>query len=160
MKRLDFKRAFCLTMVASLLASCASLETTISSPGVSLRNVTVQELDFSGQTFLLGFDVTNPNPFPLPVKSIAYGVELDGQQFAAGRTESAFTVAAQGDAEFAISVKLDLLRTAPKLLHVVHDAVTQDIPYKLKGELGIGIPLVKPVSFETNGEIRLYASQR
>jgi len=159
MKQLDFKRAFCLAMVSSLLASCAGLETTISSPGVSLRNVTVQDLDFSGQTFLLGFDVTNPNPFPLPIKSIDYGVELDGQHFAGGRTLSEFTVGAQGDAEFAISVKLDLLRTAPQLLHIVREAATSDVPYRIKGELGIDIPLVKPVSFESSGEIRLYASQ-
>jgi LEA14-like dessication related protein len=135
------------------------MATTVGAPGVSLRNVHVQDVDFSGQTFLLGFGVTNPNPFPLPIKSVSYGVELDGQHFAGGRTESAFTVAAQGDAEFAISVKLDLLRTAPQLLYIVHDAVTRDIPYTLKGELGIDIPLVKPIDFEATGEIRLYASQ-
>ena len=61
-----------------LLMACASTSDLISAPGVSLRNVEITDVDFSGQTFLLGFDVTNPNPFPLPVSTVSYAVELDG----------------------------------------------------------------------------------
>ena len=66
----------------SLLSGCASTGDILDTPNVSLRNIEVTDLDFSGQTFVLGFDVTNPNPFPLPVKTISYGVELDGYRFA------------------------------------------------------------------------------
>ena len=148
------------TTLALMLASCASLEPMVSAPGVSLRNVQVQKLEYKTQTFLLGFDITNPNPFPLPVNHVAYGVELDGQHFAGGSATSAFTVAAQSDAEFSISVELNLLRTAPQLLHVVHDGATRDIPYRLKGEIGVDIPFTKPLAFEANGEIRLFAANR
>lgn len=148
------------TTLALLLASCASMEPVISAPNVSLRNVQVQKLNFKAQTFLLGFDITNPNPFPLPVSHVSYGVELDGRHFAGGSASSAFTVGAQSDAEFSISVELDLLRTAPQLLYVIHDGVTQDIPYRLKGELGVDVPFTKPMAFESSGEIRLFANQR
>lgn len=147
-------------MLALLLASCATMEPMISAPGVSLRNVQVQKLDYKAQTFLLGFDITNPNPFPLPVNHVSYGVELDGQHFARGSAASAFTVGAQSDAEFAISVELDLVRTAPQLLYVVHDGATRDIPYRLKGEVGVDIPFTKPLRFESSGEIRLFADKR
>ena len=69
-----------------LLSACASTGSLIDAPNVSLRNVEVTDLDFSRQTFLLGFDVTNPNAFPLPVKNVSYGVELDGYRFASGST--------------------------------------------------------------------------
>lgn len=138
-----------------LFAACASLEQAVGTPGVSLRNVEATDLDFSGQTFLLSFDVTNPNPFPLPIRSIAYGVRLDGHRFARGKAESAFTVPAQSDGAFAISVELDLLRTAPQLLYSFRDSIERDIPYELDGEFGIGLPYVKPVSFSTTGEIRM-----
>jgi len=143
--------------LAILLTSCASIEPMISAPGVSLRNVQVKNLDYKAQTFLLGFDITNPNPFPLPINHVSYGIELDGQHFAGGSATSAFTVGARSDAEFSISVELDLLRTAPQLLYVVHDGVTQDIPYRLKGEIGVDIPFTKPLAFESSGEIRLFA---
>lgn len=145
-------------VLVCLLGACAGMETAISTPGVSLRNVAVSNIDFSKQTFVLSFDVTNPNPFPLPINYVSYGVSLDEQRFASGETVAAFTIPAQGDGEFAISVDLDLLRTAPQLLYTVRDGVTRDLPYELNGKLGIDIPFVERISFKTSGEIRLHAN--
>jgi len=143
-----------------LLSACASLENIVSAPQVSLRNVHVENIGFSSQTFILAFDVTNPNAFPLPIKSINYGVKLDGHRFVSGEAASKFTVPAGGDGEFAISVDVDLLQTAPELLFVVRDAARRDIPYSLEGRLGIDIPYTKPIKFENTGLIRLQASTR
>ena len=158
MIRRNVLRDMGLIAMAFSLTACASMESLVSAPGVSLRNVTVTNLGFSGQTFLLGFDVVNPNPFPLPVSEVSYGIELDGQAFANGETAAAFVIPAQGDGEFAISVQLNLLKTAPQLLYVIRDGVRGDIPYALTGVLGIDLPLVKPVSFRSTGEIHLQAS--
>jgi LEA14-like dessication related protein len=147
-----------LVAMTVLLSACASLESIVSAPNVSLRNVHVQEVGFDKQTFLLAFDVTNPNPFPLPIKSVSYGVRLDGHHFAGGEATSAFTVPAGSDGEFAISVDLNLLKTAPELLFIVRDAARRDIPYSLEGTLGIDIPYTKPVSFQSDGAIRLQAA--
>lgn len=146
-----------LILAACILSSCASMDTFVSAPGVSLRNVKLTDFGFSGQTFLLSFDITNPNSFPLPIKKVTYGVELDGQQFASGNVECEVVIAAQGDGEIVISVELDLLRTAPQLLYIVRDGATRDIPYELKGKLGVDIPFVKPLTFKRKGEIRLSA---
>lgn len=141
------------------LAACASLpENIISSPRVELRDVQVMGLGFDSQTFLLSFDVDNPNPFPLPVRHVRYGVRLDGQRFASGATESSISVPAGGKTEFAISVQLDLLNTAPQLLTIIRAGTRRDIPYALEGELGIDIPMTPPVSYRTDGTIRLDAS--
>jgi LEA14-like dessication related protein len=147
-------------LLASLFTACASTGNLISAPDVSLRNVQMTEVDFSGQTFLLGFDVTNPNPFPLPISAVSYAIELDGFRFARGETKGGFTVPASGDGEFAITVQLDLLRTAPQLLYIVRNGVMRDIPYGLSGKLGFDIPFTEPVSFSSSGEIRLQASAR
>lgn len=146
-----------LVLGASLLSACASTGPLVSSPGVSLRNVQLTDIDFSGQVFLLDFDVTNPNPFPLPVKAVSYGVELDGYRFATGQTKGGFTVPAMGDGEFAISVELNLLKSAPQLLHIVRGGAMRDIPYELTGTLGVDIPFVEPLEFASEGEIRLRA---
>ena len=54
------------------LAGCASLpENLISEPKVQLRDVQVIGLAFHNQTFLLSFDIHNPNPFPLPVNHVS-----------------------------------------------------------------------------------------
>lgn len=144
-------------LIACLMASCASMEQLVSEPRVSLRQVQVTELALDKQTFVLDFDVTNPNPFPLPIKAVSYGVELDGQRFASGATQSAFTVPAGSDGAFAISVNLNLLQTAPKLLFIVRDGVRRDVPYKLEGRFEIDMPFVRPLSFTSTGTIRLLA---
>lgn len=154
------KAALTILLSLSLLTACASTGDVISAPNVSLRNVEVTDLGFSGQTFLLGFDVTNPNPFPLPVSTVSYGVELDGHRFASGSTGGNFTVPASGDTGFAISVELDLLKTAPQLLYLVRDSLKSNIPYELNGQFGLDIPMVDPVRFKSSGEIRLTAVNR
>jgi len=148
-----------LLLATTLLLACASTGDLVSAPDVSLRNVQMTKVEFSRQTFLLSFDVTNPNPFPLPISTVSYGVELDSQRFASGRTQSGFTVPASGNGEFAISVELNLLKTAPQLLYIVRDGEKRDIAYELKGQLGVDIPLVKPMDFESSGAIRFLAQR-
>lgn len=150
-----------LTIVGLLMASvglgaCASLpESLISKPQVQLRDVKVVGLGFNNQTFLLSFDIKNPNPFPLPVNHVTYGVKLDGHRFASGKTPSEISVPASGDAQFAISVELDLLSTAPKLLSIIRDGVRGEVPYQLEGQLGLDLPLASSVSYSTEGAIGL-----
>ena len=143
-----------------MLTACASTGDLVSAPRVSLRNVEITDIDFTSQTFLLGFDVTNPNPFPLPISTVSYAVELEGYRFASGSTAAGFTVPSSGDAEFAISVELDLMKTAPQLLFIVRDSVRRDIPYTLSGKFGLDIPLIEPVRFETSGAIRMQSVSR
>jgi len=155
MKRRIVVRAQVALLIACLSA-CASLpESLVSTPSVKLSNVQVVGLGFRTQTFLLSFDVANPNPFPLPVSNVGYGVRLDGQRFASGETASKFTIPAGGDASFAISVDLDLLQTAPQLLSIVRDGTRQEIRYELEGRFGVDIPLTPTVKYRNSGRIRL-----
>lgn len=138
------------------LAGCASVsDSIVSMPRVELRDIDVVGLGFSGQTFLLSFEVSNPNAFPLPVNHVKYALKLDGQRFANGSTPCGITVPAGGQERFSISVDLDLLSTAPNLLSIVRDGSRTEIPYELKGQFGIDVPLAPTVSYRTDGSIRL-----
>lgn len=146
-------------LVLSLqLAACASLDELASAPGVSLRNVEVESLDFRSQTFLLSFGVTNPNTFPLPVRSVSYDVRLDGQRFASGAAACALSIPAGSDGEFSIRVDLDLLQTAPQLMFAMREGARRDIAYELQGELGIDISGIQPASFTKRGAVRLFSA--
>lgn len=146
-------------LVASMLLGCASTADLVDAPRVRLSNVDVTDIDLNNQSFILNFEVSNPNPFPLPVRAISYGVELDGFRFAGGETQCAFTVPAGGDGTFDISVDVDLMRTAPQLLFIVREAVRRDIPYELNGRFEVDIPLVPAVSFRNDGTIRFRAAE-
>ena len=153
-----FMMHFPIALLALCMSACASLpDKLVSTPRVDLNDVQVVGLGFKKQTFLLSFDVTNPNPFPLPVRSVGYGVRLDGQRFASGETSSDFTIPADGDASFSISVDLNLLQTAPHLLSIVRDGTRQDISYELEGRFGVDIPLIPAIKYRNSGKIRLSA---
>lgn len=153
---LEMKTRPIFVLLVLCLSSCAALPVNpVGSPEVYLRDVQVIDLGFKRQTFLLSFDVANPNPFPLPVRSVGYGVKLDGQLFASGETTSRFTVPAEGDASFAISVDLDLLKTAPQLLAIVRDGARQDVRYDLEGKFGVDLPLTPTLKYRDSGVIRV-----
>ncbi len=143
-------------VTAVLLCGCAAnLENVVATPRVQLTDVQVMGLGFKSQTFLLTFDVHNPNPFSLPISAVSYAVRLDGQRFASGNAPSKFSISAGGNTQFAISVDLDLLNTAPQLLSVIRQGARKDIGYELEGRLTVGIPLTPPVAYRTSGTIRL-----
>lgn len=144
--------------VALLMTACASLDNVVSAPKVSLVGVEVERLEATGQTFLLSFDVVNPNPFPLPVQSVSYGLELDGHRFLSGETHSAFSVPARGQEAFAISVEADLLRSAPALIYALRESIDRDVPYRVEGEFGVDLPYARPLSFRGEGKVRLSAA--
>ena len=143
------------TVALALMSGCAIIEDSISPPEVVLTAVKLEQIGFSGQTFKLSFDVSNPNGFPLPVNLIDYGVKLDGYRFASGETECDILVPARGETEFDISVELDLLRTAPALLAIVRDSGRNAIPYSVEGRVGLDIPATRPLGFEHSGAIRM-----
>ena len=145
-----------LALLGLALSGCATtMEDIVRSPSVELRSVEVVGLGFNGQTFLLSFNVENPNPFALPVSSVSYSVKLDGQRFASGQTAGEFSVPASGNGEFAISVDLDLLHSAPQLLSIVRQGVRKDVTYDLDGRFVVDLPLAPAVSFGNSGSIRL-----
>jgi LEA14-like dessication related protein len=144
-----------LLLVLALSACAAIPEDLVKAPSVNLSNVQAVGLGFTSQTFLLSFNVENPNPFPLPVRNIDYGVKLAGQRFASGETVSNFTIPAGGDTSFAISVDLNLLQTAPQLLSIVRDGTRRDIDYELSGQFGVDIPLTPPIKYHNRGIIHL-----
>jgi LEA14-like dessication related protein len=149
-------RSLALLAVLTGLGACETLpENLIEQPEIALRDVQVVGLGLNAQTFLLSFDISNPNPFPLPVKHVSYGVKLDGMRFATGSTPSEISVPADGATQFSISVELDLLNTAPALLSIVREGVRREVPYELQGELGIDIPLTPPVRYRSEGAIQL-----
>lgn len=140
---------------ALLLPACAGTGSLIDSPTVRLNSVSLDKVSFSKQTFLLGFDVSNPNGFPLPVKMVKYRLLLDEQRFAGGETAAAFTVPARGDDAFTISVDLDMLNTANQISTLLRGGMPEAVDYRLEGSLTVDIPFARPLPFSSSGVIQV-----
>lgn len=145
-----------MTMSAAIvLAACASPSQLIDKPSVELTAIEMHALSFTGQSFQLSFDVDNPNPFPLPVSSIRYHVQLADQSFVSGETPSDFMIPARGNGAFDISVELDVMNSASQLMSLLRGGFREPVEYELNGSLTVDIPYVKPVPFRTSGVIAI-----
>ncbi len=103
----------------------------------------------------MSFDISNPNPFPLPVTAVEYQLVFDDEKFAGGETQGSFTVPARGDDSFAISVDLDILSSATYLTSLFRGGFRENVSYKLQGRLTVDIPFVKPIPFSSSGIINM-----
>jgi LEA14-like dessication related protein len=152
---IEVLRKILLLIAVISLSACAGTGTVIESPSVNLIGVELTSANFQRQTFLLRFDVNNPNPFPLPVKAVEYRVDFDNEKFADGKTQGSFTVPARGDDSFAISVELDFLSSAKHLASLFEGGFRENISYELKGSLAVDIPFVHPLPFSSSGVIHM-----
>lgn len=141
--------------VAVALSACAATGTLVTTPSVKLTSVQISKIGFAGQTFLLAFDVDNPNSFPLPIRKIRYAVMLEKQKFARGETQCDITIPAHGEGEFVISVDIDILQSGAGLASIVRSGVRHNVLYKLDGSLALDIPLTRPISFSSTGTVNV-----
>ena len=139
----------------TVCGGCASGGSLVQSPQVELTSVEVSEINFTNQTFLLGFNVNNPNAFPIPVRGVSYRVRLNNEHFAGGDTQSNFTVPAGGDGNFVISVDLDLLKSGAQLASILRSGVHERVDYEVFGDLDVDIPFAPTLRFSNNGTIRV-----
>jgi LEA14-like dessication related protein len=138
-----------------VLSACAGTEAIVTTPKVDLVSVELEKASLNRQTFLLGFDVSNPNAFPLPVKAIRYRLMFDDERFAGGETAAAFSVPARGSERFVISVELDILNSAAQLSSLVRGGVREHVSYRVDGSLTVDIPFARPLGFASSGVIQV-----
>jgi LEA14-like dessication related protein len=148
-------RRLAVALVAISLSACAGTGTIVGAPTVDLTSVKLAEASLRRQTFHLGFDVGNPNPFPLPVKAVEYRVLFDDERFAGGETKGSFTVPAGGKDAFVISVDLDFLDTATQIASLFRKGVPRQVNYELQGSLTVDIPFTRPIPFSSTGVIHV-----
>lgn len=141
--------------IGVLLAGCATTEALISTPAVDLTSVEMERVSFTGQTFLLGFEVDNPNAFPLPVRAVKYRVMFDDERFAGGEARASFTVPARGSDEFQLSVELDILNAASQITSLIQGGMREQVTYRVEGSLTVDIPFARPLPFSSSGTIQV-----
>lgn len=155
------KAGYAIAIAATVLAAgCAGNGSLLRQPSVELASAEVTDMSLTSQTFLLGFTVYNPNPFPLPVRGVSYRIRLNDQNFAGGKTAGHFTIPAEGDENFAISVDLDLMRSGARLTSLIRSGLADDFEYELHGDLDLAIPASPTLRFASRGTVAIQAARR
>jgi LEA14-like dessication related protein len=141
-------------LAGALLVSGCAFAPRLMPPTLAVLDVQLQGSDLWEQHLKVRMRVQNPNDRILPIKGLAYTLEVEGQQFASGESAASFVVPARGEAEFDMNVTTNLAGTLLKFLARGPDA-RQSVAYRLSGKVSLSAGLMRSIPFDERGVFRL-----
>jgi LEA14-like dessication related protein len=141
--------------LAALLAAGCVLSPKLEPPSLSIASVQLTSGTLWEQRLKVRMRVHNPNERALAVKSLEYTLEVDGQPFASGVSDSSFVIPALGETEFDMSMTTNVAGTLIALLGRGSDALGQGVAYHLTGKVVLAQGLLRSIPFDQTGTFRL-----
>ena len=109
--------------------------------------------DIFNQQFVVKLNVENPNDRELPITGIDYKLFLEGDSFAEGVSKKPFTVPAQGDTDFDMTVRTNFVSGAGRLLSRLNGR--DQVNYVVEGKVLTDISMLKKIPFQETGTVNL-----
>jgi LEA14-like dessication related protein len=147
-------RITCIVSVTLLLAACAHLAQVVEQPEVRLAGLRLVSADLATQRYAVELAVFNPNRFAVPVRDVAYTLELDGRSFASGTTDAGTRLPAREEVPLEIAVETDLVSSARHVLDWLGRGESS-VGYRLRGEIRLDMPGVRNFRFDEAGVVEL-----
>jgi LEA14-like dessication related protein len=139
-----------IALVTLVLSGCSLLVPKLEKPTLSVVHVQMLKGDLWHQELKVRLRVQNPNDRTLPIKGIAYELDVDGQEFAHGMSGDSFVVPARGEAEFDMSVSANM---ASMLMRLVSQG-GNPVDYRIKGKISLSAGLWRSISFKDEGTFK------
>ncbi|MGH8241006.1 MAG: LEA type 2 family protein [Steroidobacteraceae bacterium] len=139
--------------LAVCLTACSALRPDLAVPRLTLVSVAMTSADIFNQQFVVRVNVQNPNDRELPVTGIDYKLFLEGDAFAEGVSNKPFTVPAQGDTDFDMSVRTHFVSGAARLMSRLNGR--EQVQYVVEGKLLTDISMLKKIPFQETGTVNL-----
>jgi len=138
---------------AVCLSGCAALRPDLQPPQLTLVSIAMTSADIFNQQFLVKVNVENPNDRELPITGIDYKLFLEGDSFAEGVSNKPFTVPAQGDIDFDMTVRTNFVSGAGRLLSRLNGR--DQVNYVVEGKVLTDISMLKKIPFQETGTVNL-----
>jgi LEA14-like dessication related protein len=151
MKRSLARAVLC--VLALSLSACAALRPDLQVPRLTLVSVAMTSADIFNQQFLVKVNVENPNDRELPITGIDYKLFLEGDSFAEGVSKKPFTVPAQGDIDFDMTVRTNFVSGAGRLLSRLNGR--EQVNYVVEGKVLTDITMLKKIPFQETGTVNI-----
>jgi LEA14-like dessication related protein len=141
---------FALLVTAS---GCSALRPELEAPRLAIVHVSMTSADIFNQQFLLRVNAQNPNKRELKIKGLDYTLFLEGDGFAEGMLNKPFTIPAEGETDFDMTVKTNFVSGIGRLLSRLNGRT--QVNYTLQGKLLTDIRFLKKIPFEETGSVNL-----
>jgi len=134
-----------------LTAACAA--TRIEKPHLQVVGVQMLSGNLLQQQLRVRLHVQNPNDRQLEVRGVTYELEVAGEKFAHGTSETDFIVPALGETEFDVNVTANAAAAVLKLLG--SQAKLDDVEYRVTGQVQLAKGFVRNIPFSHSGRFKL-----
>ena len=140
-----------LLLFAFFLSSCATMQSPLEAPHVSLTDLRVLDATLFEQRFALKIRVQNPNAVALPINGMNFRLDINDVELGRGVSDQAVTVPAYGEAVFEINLVSNFARIVNQI-RALESGKGQSLRYRLAGGISVADRLGK-LPFDYQGEI-------
>ncbi|MGO9987845.1 MAG: LEA type 2 family protein [Steroidobacteraceae bacterium] len=137
-----------------LLLCTAACAAKFERPNLTVVGIDMKSGNLLQQTFLVKFQIQNPNDRDLPVSGLHAELNVGGEQIASGVSNRAFVVPAHGQSEFDMTITANMALAMLKLANQHADS----IDYEVTGAASLDLPFMRNLPFHQNGSFPLKGS--
>jgi LEA14-like dessication related protein len=138
-------------LLCLMLCAAGACTTKFERPVLTVSSIELQGGNLFQQSFLVKFQVQNPNKRELPVQALRAELDVGGQRIASGLSNQAFVVPPMGQSEFDMTITANV---AAVLLQLANQR-TDSIDYELSGSASLDLPFLHEVPFHQTGSFPL-----
>jgi len=136
------------------IAGCAGVGKQLDPPRISLANIRVQKVSGLETAFEIQMRVFNANDIDLNVKGISAELEINGQPFATGVSNTPVNIPSYGTELVTVTVYSSVIKMF-KSVYGLKDS--EELNYRIKGKVRVSGNNMTPTSlpFESEGQVTL-----
>jgi len=153
-KLLIVKKLLPLALAVLMTVSCAGVGQQLDPPRISLANIRVQEVSGLETAFEIQVRVFNANDIDLKVNGISAELEINGQPFATGVTNTPVDIPSYGTELVTITAYSSVIKMFKSVYGLKE---SEDLNYRLHGKVRVSGNNMMPTSlpFESEGQVSL-----
>ena len=137
-----------LLMMSLCIAACAPR---FERPNLTVIGIEMQGGNFFQQSFLVKFQVQNPNDRALPVSGLHAELNVGGDRIASGVSNKAFVVPPMGESEFDMTITANMAVALLQLANQHSDSIN----YEVTGSANLDLPFMHDLPFHQSGAFAL-----
>jgi LEA14-like dessication related protein len=142
-------------VVALAISGCAGVGTRLDPPSVSLANIRIEEVSGLETAFEIQMRVFNANDVALDVKGIKAELDISGQPFATGVSNTPVKIPSYGSELVTVTLYSSVIKMFKSVYGLTE---SQALTYRLNGKIKVSagsklMPATLP--FESTGQVTL-----
>jgi len=148
-----FVRSLIVSLSLLVLSACSTLTEFATPPKVSITNIELLPGNFLSPRFAISLQVKNPNPVPLPIKGLAYDINLNGLEVFNGVTNEVPLIPAYGEIPLKIELGANLIQATQFVLSLRSGNV-KTLDYSINTDVSVS-GISKPFAVSESGKVDL-----